>query len=313
VVDTKELLVQYKNGTNIVSLYSDGTKLREGDARSVFPETIDLKLTDYCDMGCSFCHEQSTRQGTHCDTEWLLNTALKDIPTGVEIAIGGGNPLAHPDLEHILNELSSRGIICNLTVNLGHVRRYYPLLERLILNSSIKGLGVSYTHGNSPNYYDVFSLMELSPHIVWHVVMGVVPVSCIDALSKVGNYGEILILGYKRFGFGLQYAEDPKVDQCILDWQRHIYQYVGKYNLSFDNLAIEQLELQRFFFKDGWDKVYMGDDFQHSMYIDAVRQECAPTSRSPQSDRVSIEDMSPLDYFANFVPGETDGYPVQET
>ena len=39
----------------------------------------------------------------------------------------------------------------------------------------------------------------------------------------------------------------------------------------------------------------MGDDFCFTMYIDAVKQEYAPTSRS--KDRISFNDCSLLEYF----------------
>ena len=39
----------------------------------------------------------------------------------------------------------------------------------------------------------------------------------------------------------------------------------------------------------------MGDDFCFTMYIDAVKQQYAPTSRS--AERVSFEDCTLLEYF----------------
>jgi hypothetical protein len=50
--------------------------------------------------------------------------------------------------------------------------------------------------------------------------------------------------------------------------------------VSFDNLGIEQLNVKRFFTGSGWNKFYMGNDFCFTMYIDAVKREFAPTSRS---------------------------------
>lgn len=60
----------------------------------------------------------------------------------------------------------------------------------------------------------------------------------------------------------------------------YLPQYLNKAVLSFDNLGIEQLNVKRFFTESGWNKFYMGDDFCFTMYIDAVKQEFAPTSRS---------------------------------
>jgi hypothetical protein len=47
----------YRNGNTTVTLLSDGTKIREYEGTPVVthPESIDVKITDYCDMGCSYC------------------------------------------------------------------------------------------------------------------------------------------------------------------------------------------------------------------------------------------------------------------
>jgi hypothetical protein len=49
------------------------------------------------------------------------------------------------------------------------------------------------------------------------------------------------------------------------------------------------------FTTEGWDKFYMGDDFCFTMYIDAVKQEYAPTSRD--ANRMSFDEISLTDYF----------------
>jgi hypothetical protein len=46
----------------------------------------------------------------------------------------------------------------------------------------------------------------------------------------------------------------------------------------------------------------MEDDFTHSLYLDAVKQEYAPTSRSPR--RVIMSDMSLLDFFGTRLPNQ---------
>jgi organic radical activating enzyme len=42
------------------------------------------------------------------------------MPAGVEIAIGGGNPLSHPDFDDFVVTLSENGTICNVTINEKH-------------------------------------------------------------------------------------------------------------------------------------------------------------------------------------------------
>ena len=126
-------IVKYQNGNTTVTILSDGTKIREYEniPEIVHPESIDVKITDYCDMGCKYCHECSTINGNHADLNKLLDV-ISELPSGVELAIGGGNPLSHPNLLDFLQTLKNRGIIANLTVNQGHLKFYQDLIIDLI-------------------------------------------------------------------------------------------------------------------------------------------------------------------------------------
>ena len=283
--------VKYQNGNTFVSIHSDGTKVREysGLPSIVHPESIDVKITNYCDMGCSYCHESSTTSGVHGDLDKLLNI-LAGLPAGVELAIGGGNPLSHPGLVEFLQKLKDRGIIANLTVNQGHLKTYQGLLTYLVKEELVHGLGISIT---SNNFAYVKPLLELTKNIVYHLIAGVNKVEVVEKLMDLGEC-KVLLLGYKLFGFGLRHHSDA-VDSELKRWYKALPSLLGKCTISFDNLAIEQLRVRRLLIHDGWAKFYMGDDFCFTMYIDAVKQEYAPTSRS--NDRVSFSHCSLLEYF----------------
>ena len=56
------LLHEYINGNYTIKLYDDGTKERiyDSDPCPIFPESMDVKITDYCDANCQFCfHPES--------------------------------------------------------------------------------------------------------------------------------------------------------------------------------------------------------------------------------------------------------------
>jgi hypothetical protein len=299
------ILASYINGDFSTTLYDDGTKVRQQmgpDGQVSFPESIDVKITDYCDAGCSFCHEVSTKWGEHGDLDKLFDV-LSVLPKGIEIAIGGGNPLDHSELEYFLVRMKDAGFICNLTVNQQHVPVFRNDLVRFILQDLVKGIGISVS---SQRLDDCKFLYEYTSNIVWHVIAGVHNHGIMESFYNVKNYGntqldsvKILILGYKDFGLGTQYRTE-KVDQKILWWRRKLpkllrnAKYHG-YEFSFDNLAVEQLKLQNLFTAKAWSELYMGDDFEFSMYIDAAKQEFAETSRSV--DRVSWSNNNLLNYF----------------
>lgn len=285
-------LYQYDNGNTAVKLYEDGSKERtfEGDPHPVFPESIDIKITNYCDAGCSFCHEKSTTLGNHADLNKLLNV-LSVLPPGVEIAIGGGNPLSHPNLFPFLKQARRQGLVPNITINQKHIAPFKKDILNLINEGLVFGVGISYT---AKSYLPAIEEIALSTdNVVFHTISGINQVSDIDELhsfsQSLNKKCKILILGYKNYGFGINYyIKNPKVESNKYSWYTQLPKYFKRDNLvlSFDNLAINQLNLKRFFTEDYWSKFYMGDDFVYTMYIDAVSQTFAPSSTS--NNRVSF-------------------------
>lgn len=63
-----KILNSYKNGNYSVTILEDGTKIRyskDDEFNAEFPENIDIKLTNMCNVGCSYC--------TLPDTEIITN------------------------------------------------------------------------------------------------------------------------------------------------------------------------------------------------------------------------------------------------
>lgn len=90
----------YKNGGEVLLIGFDGTKLRvhKNDTPPEYPESIDLKLTDQCLNECAFCYENSTPDGIHGEIPEKL---FEQIPPFTEVAVGGGNPLLHPEFFYL--------------------------------------------------------------------------------------------------------------------------------------------------------------------------------------------------------------------
>lgn len=286
-------MIKYINGNVTVEILEDGTKIRQYEdlPEIVHPESIDIKISDYCTLGCKFCHESSTPSGKHGDITKLISI-IDCLPSGVELAIGGGNPLDHPKLLDLLVYCNKKGLIVNLTVNQGHLGLYRDLLSYIISEDLIKGLGISIT---SNNFKEVEFIKY--KHTVFHLIAGINEIEIIDKLKTISDNPKILVLGYKQFGFGIKYYS-KEVEDNIRRWYMYLPKYFGECVISFDNLGIEQLNVKRFFTKKGWDTFYMGDDFTYTMYIDAVKQEYAPTSRS--STRTKFDLYTLLEYFQKF-------------
>lgn len=82
------------------------------------PELLDIAITNYCEINCSFCYRQSNAKGKHMllsDFKKIIKQASK---IGVlQIALGGGNPNQHPEFIKFLKITKNSGIVPSYTTN----------------------------------------------------------------------------------------------------------------------------------------------------------------------------------------------------
>ena len=259
-----------------ITIKSDGTRIDIGEGRYDFPLSIDLKITNYCTVGCPWCHESSGPSGKHAPGKLIIEK-LSGLPKTTEIAIGGGNPLEHPELQEIINSL---GCIVNMTVRDTDLDKYK-------LPSGISGLGISITPGNTPPKI-------IPENSVAHLILGINTLEDYERIKKV--IPRVLWLGFKVWG---RNRNNPLPD--LSEYRKAIVRdlYLGRNGiLAFDNLALSQLNLKSAFLKSEWEKFYLGSEFTSSMYVDAVQGVFSGYSTSP--DRVSWDDIDLITYFRNY-------------
>ena len=236
-----DLLASYRNGGYQVDIHTDGTKVRtahDADDAPRLPEQMDFKLTDYCDAGCAWCHEKSTPKGLHGNVDRSVSL-LKALPAGVEVAIGGGDPLSHPEFERFVREIRAHGLIPSVTVNGRHLERHRALLEALVHEGQLFGVGVSYSKEHGLPKWDY-------EHMVLHLIAGIDHPAVLDEATR---RMKVLVLGYKQFGRGKKLFEirQTQVQETIDAWYRELFTVARAHHLSFDNLAIDQLKPARLF------------------------------------------------------------------
>lgn len=295
------MMIKYKNGNVNVSIDTDtGTKIREWEGNQCveFPESLDVKITNKCDLNCPYCHENSVSDGKECDIDKLLNK-ISCLPRGIELAIGGGNPLSHPRIYELLTKCKNEGYLCSITINQIHLNdsEYFFMLRDMIRKDLIHGIGVSLKYVkvmmDNINY-----LEKYSDNVVIHTIAGVNTVDQIEEISKKLYYVKLLILGYKDFGRGKKFMKDnsDEVKSNISNWESNLSRLFNMCKVvSFDNLSVQQLNVRSKIPDEEWNKRYMGDDFTISMYIDAVEGKFAQTSRS--ENRVDWDSIDILNYF----------------
>lgn len=295
-VKRTQRLIHYPNGNGLIDIYEDGTRVITCEAEEFLPDyplNIDLKVSSTCSFGhnptngtvfCSFCHEGAVTKGQDADLE-VLRQKLDDLPPGIELAIGC-NQFTDELMWFIRWASYEKRFIVNLIVNQGHLRRDLNYLEYLISHRVIKGLGVSYRHSLK---WDIPTQLLSYPHTVFHVIVGLDSIIKVKQLAKKG-VKKLVVLGEKAVGF-----HKTKFNPCSegqKQWQWQVHSLFKEFQvISFDNLALEQLHLKRFFTKNVWTSFFQ---HEHSMYIDAVKQTYAMSSRHEQSvswDELSLEEF----------------------
>jgi hypothetical protein len=292
-------LATYQNGNAVVEIHDDGTRVITTPDSSFnfdFPLNIDIRVSTKCSFGrnpetgkgfCGFCHESSTTDGVECDYTALMDK-LRHLPSGIELAVGC-NHFTSGLYEFILWCSNIQGYIVNLTVNQGHLYRDYDGLRHVVECGFIRGLGISYR--SSLDWYVPDFIMEY-PNTVFHVIAGIDTFDEILALKEKG-VKKILILGEKDFGFNT-----GKVDLKSLThmkWYWWVKKLFHEFDVvSFDNLALEQLNIKRFLTDEQWEEFNQGE---HSFYINAVDQTFSASSRSSMKlpwDKFTVQEFYKL-------------------
>jgi len=86
-----------------------------------YPEFYDIKITGYCEGQCPWCYMSSSANDNHYDNAiekikgYFGPMSINERP--FQVAIGGGEPTAHPEFIDILETFKNLGIEPNYTTN----------------------------------------------------------------------------------------------------------------------------------------------------------------------------------------------------
>lgn len=280
-----EILGKVHNGNYDIYIFDDGTKIRKNNLDCLIPEkpeSLDYKITNKCNRGCPFCHEDSKPDGEHGDI--MNDKFVETLLPYTELAIGGGNPLEHPDLIPFLEKCKKLKLIPNMTVNQVHFMKEQKLIKELIDKKLIYGLGISLV-----SITDKFiSAVKKYPNAVIHMINGV---HTYDDFKQLYDKDlKILILGYKQFRRGKDYYNED------VEWNKErnyvfLPEIVEHFKVvSFDNLALEQLKVKDMLKKEEWEQVYMGGDGQYTMFVSSVDKTYSKSSTTPIDERQPLLD-----------------------
>lgn len=291
-----KVIGKYNNGNYSVTIFNDGTKIRQtmdDDFIPSFSENCDCKITDKCSQNCPFCYEGCTNDGKHGD---LFSYAFLDsLHPYTELALNG-NDMDHPQFEDFLEFLKTKDVFANITVNQNQFVKNFAMLKDMQERNLVRGIGVSLVTANDELCEKALALKN----VVIHTIVGILSEKDIKFLKNKGL--KILMLGYKDLQRGISY-KDQHGEQIKknMAWVYDNLQDIQKMFkvISFDNLAITQLDVKRIVPENKWEEFYMGDDGKYTFYIDMVKGEYAKNSLS--QIRYPIGDLTIDEMFNNIL------------
>lgn len=301
-------LLWKKDGPAIVAYEpNSGTKIRwsrEAYDKAVTPELVDVKITDFCGYGCSFCYQGSTKAGQHAPLERI--EAIFDQLAAMrvfEVAIGGGEPAHHPQFAEIIEAANARGLTFNFTAfGLDWTKNERAM--KALKDGSGSGIGIS-VHSKRDIVKIQRAREALREHKIWGVtpmaqtVVGATPMTTIANMLEacIESSTPLLLLGFKETGRGADYgkarASDAAVRKLLVKAKEACEQTREDYNpftLSVDTAfldryghLLDELKVPH--------SLRTSPEGKFSMYVDAVENTCGPSSYCDPAQMEVIGDI----------------------
>lgn len=104
-----------------------GRTLEENPSFAPVPELVDISISNHCSKGCDYCYRDSKANNSFMsvdDYEFILSSLNHPKYGNVfQIALGGGEPLEHPEILKILDSTHKFNIVPNFTTNGQHLTK----------------------------------------------------------------------------------------------------------------------------------------------------------------------------------------------
>jgi organic radical activating enzyme len=277
--------------------------------KSGIPELVDLKLTNYCAYGCSFCYQSSTKEGRHADVSDIERIIDILKASGCfELAIGGGEPTTHPHFARILDYAKNAGMTVGFTTRNFDLYNHKHIIRIMEATSSIAF--------SCHNVQEIQKISEMSVKIqnltkIWareKIYIQIIPElystkkfeEMLTACSM--QYGlKVTLLGYKEFGFGKSY--EPKNLNMTSKWIDVVKELTKGKNsnikVGIDSVLVKKWKKE--LLEKGCNKLMLvGEEGKFSCYVDAVEKTIAKSSFVDENEPLNLENSDILASFKNF-------------
>jgi organic radical activating enzyme len=177
------------------------------------PETVDISITDWCAFGCSYCYQDSTAKQAHAPKDLVDKVIHSFDYKPYQVAIGGGEPTAHPDFPEILLNARQAGVVPNYTTA-GNVIRP-EVIEAT--NEACGGVAMTYhswkgLHWFEEHYVKLRKLLKVQLNV--HLIADKDVATNLEALTAlqraVGRLNVVMLAYYPDVGRGTLHNIMPK-------------------------------------------------------------------------------------------------------
>ena len=189
-----------------------------------------------------------------------------------------------------------------MTLNYKHFIDNLSTLQYLVSNNLIRGIGISSNEIDD----NLIHILESYPNVVLHIINGLITPENLQKLY--GKRVRVLILGYKEIRRGKILYNNNKdfIDNNKRWMYNNVADFITKLRLvSFDELALNQLDVKRAIPEEKWNLYYQGGDGQSTMFVDLVQEEFAKSSIS--SKRYGLNSIKCLDEALHIIQNEENG------
>jgi organic radical activating enzyme len=290
-------LFNRKNGSKVRFSFND---LINTPTKVSSPELVDIKFTDFCPFGCSFCYQDSTLKGQHASMENIHDIVKKLKEAQVfEIAGGGGEITLHPNFVEIVKLFKDNGIVFNFTTRNYHLFKH-PQSQTILDNcgaiafsinsvDDLKKVQVACMESTHPKS----DLNDYQSFINLQYVMGTTDLNDLKniLLESSRKHLNITLLGYKTVGRGDSFI--PENYDGWMDVVKEVKDILQKENsylyVSIDTALAAQYknELEEMGVNL---KTFHTTEGNFSLYIDAINNTMAPSSYSGDYQKTTFDD-----------------------
>lgn len=278
------VLFDKNSGSRITFSFEDDPK---ESTKPEYPYLVDIKITDFCDLGCAYCYQGSTKNGLKCD-----NSFFYDIKNVFEIVLGGGEVTR--DREHFISVLNVIRYRAGEHVNINFTTRTLDWLndekyaQEILSKTKTFAFSVDEKNQNQlEKLINIFDyrwnvenneLYKNKPSI--QIIPEIMGDYCLEKILRIckNNFIKVVLLGYKETGRGIDYKKVKynTIDDRFLRVLDKLVKDQMCPNISVDTAMISKYHDTISNILPSW--LYHKEEGKYSMYIDLVTKQFAPSS-----------------------------------